>query len=77
MLERMKHLFEIGQVVFVVATDTAQLSHSVGAMFPSSTASATYPAFSAALTISTRSQDATLSQVFREDADQCGQDIAS
>jgi hypothetical protein len=33
MLERMKHLFEIDQVVFVVATDTVQLSHSVGAVY--------------------------------------------
>lgn len=33
MLERMKHLFEIDQVVFVVATDTTQLSHSVGAVY--------------------------------------------
>ena len=29
----MKHLFEIDQVVFVVATDTVQLSHSVGAVY--------------------------------------------
>jgi hypothetical protein len=35
MLERMKHLFEIDQVVFVVATDTVQLSHSVGAVYGS------------------------------------------
>lgn len=33
LLERMKHLFEIDQVVFVVATDTVQLSHSVGAVY--------------------------------------------
>ncbi|WP_168859010.1 KAP family P-loop NTPase fold protein [Bradyrhizobium brasilense] len=33
MLERMKHLFEIDHVVFIVATDTAQLSHSVGAVY--------------------------------------------
>jgi hypothetical protein len=33
MLERIKHLFEIDQVVFVVATDTTQLSHSVGAVY--------------------------------------------
>ncbi|MBR1212072.1 P-loop NTPase fold protein [Bradyrhizobium sp. JYMT SZCCT0180] len=33
MLERMKHLFEIDQVVFVVATDTVQLSHSIGAVY--------------------------------------------
>lgn len=33
MLERMKHLFDIDQVVFVVATATAQLSHSVGAVY--------------------------------------------
>lgn len=33
LLERIKHLFEIDQVVFVVATDTRQLSHSVGAVY--------------------------------------------
>jgi KAP family P-loop domain len=33
MLERIKHLFDIDQVVFVVATDTTQLSHSVGAVY--------------------------------------------
>ena len=33
MLERIKHLFEIDQVVFVIATDTAQLSHSVAAVY--------------------------------------------
>ncbi|MEH2577771.1 hypothetical protein V1278_006634 [Bradyrhizobium sp. AZCC 1577] len=35
MLERMKHLFDIDQVVFIVATDTVQLSHSVGAVYGS------------------------------------------
>lgn len=35
MLERIKHLFEIDQVVFVLATDTVQLSHSVGAVYGS------------------------------------------
>lgn len=33
MLERVKHLFEIDQVVFVIATDTEQLSHSIGAVY--------------------------------------------
>ena len=33
MLERVQHLFEIDQVVFIVATDTMQLSHSVGAVY--------------------------------------------
>lgn len=33
MLERVKHLFEIDNVVFVIATDTKQLSHSVGAVY--------------------------------------------
>ncbi|MGY4333050.1 hypothetical protein ACVWWG_007467 [Bradyrhizobium sp. LB7.2] len=35
MLERMKHLFDIDQVVFVLATDTPQLSHSIGAVYGS------------------------------------------
>ncbi|MDB5617458.1 P-loop NTPase fold protein [Tardiphaga sp.] len=35
MLERMKHLFDIDQVVFIVATDTTQLSHSIGAVYGS------------------------------------------
>jgi hypothetical protein len=33
MLERIKHLFEIDQVVFVVATDTVQLGHSIRAVY--------------------------------------------
>jgi len=33
MLERIKHLFEIDQVAFVIATDTAQLSHSIRAVY--------------------------------------------
>lgn len=33
MLERMKHLFDIDNVVFVVASDTNQLSHSMGAVY--------------------------------------------
>lgn len=33
MLERIKHLFDIDDVVFVVATDTTQLSHSIGAVY--------------------------------------------
>lgn len=32
-LERIKHLFDLDQVIFVVATDTAQLRHSVGAVY--------------------------------------------
>jgi hypothetical protein len=35
MLERIKHLFDIDQVVFVIATDTTQLSHAVGAVYGS------------------------------------------
>ncbi|MBI5260339.1 MAG: hypothetical protein HY852_00805 [Bradyrhizobium sp.] len=33
MLERVKHLFEMDQVVFVAATDTVQLSYSVSAVY--------------------------------------------
>ncbi|WP_438277989.1 KAP family P-loop NTPase fold protein [Nitrobacter sp.] len=33
MLERIKHLFELDQVVFVVATDTKQLRHSIRAVY--------------------------------------------
>lgn len=33
MLERVKHLFEIDSVILVIATDTKQLSHSVGAVY--------------------------------------------
>jgi hypothetical protein len=33
MLERIKHLFELDQVVFVVATDTKQLGHSIRAVY--------------------------------------------
>ncbi|MDI3560404.1 P-loop NTPase fold protein [Bradyrhizobium sp. Arg816] len=42
MLERVKHLFEIDQLVFVVATDTPQLSHSVGAIYGGAFNSAGY-----------------------------------
>ncbi|WP_439601508.1 KAP family P-loop NTPase fold protein [Devosia sp.] len=35
LLERVKHLFEIEHVVFVVATDTTQLSHAVKAVYGS------------------------------------------
>lgn len=33
MLERVKHLFEIDQVIFVLATDTTQLSHSITGVY--------------------------------------------
>lgn len=33
MLERVKHLFEIDNVVFVIATDTSQLKHAIGAVY--------------------------------------------
>jgi KAP family P-loop domain len=33
MLERIKHLFDVPNLVFVVATDTAQLCHAVGAIY--------------------------------------------
>lgn len=33
MLERVKHLFDIDQVVFVIATDTAQLGHAVAGVY--------------------------------------------
>ncbi|MGZ8955984.1 MAG: KAP family P-loop NTPase fold protein [Methylovulum sp.] len=33
LLERIKHLFDIPEVVFIVATDTQQLSHSVKAIY--------------------------------------------
>lgn len=33
MLERVKHLFNVPGVVFVIATDTEQLCHSVGAVY--------------------------------------------
>lgn len=33
LLERIKHLFEIDDVVFVIATDTDQLQHAVGAVY--------------------------------------------
>lgn len=33
LLERVKHLFDIDNVVFVFATDTEQLSHSIGAAY--------------------------------------------
>ena len=33
LLERVKHLFEIDDVVFIVATDTAQLRHSIRAVY--------------------------------------------
>lgn len=42
MLERIKHLFDIDSVVFVVATDTNQLSHSVAAVYGSGFGSARY-----------------------------------
>jgi hypothetical protein len=33
LLERVKHLFEIDNVVFIIATDTRQLRHSIGAVY--------------------------------------------
>lgn len=33
LLERIKHLFEVENVVFVLATDTTQLQHSIGAVY--------------------------------------------
>ena len=33
LLERVKHLFEIDNIVFVVATDTKQLRHAIGAVY--------------------------------------------
>lgn len=33
LLERVKHLFEVDDVVFVLATDTDQLRHSIGALY--------------------------------------------
>lgn len=33
MLERIKHLFEVPDVVFVIATDSSQLVHSIGAVY--------------------------------------------
>lgn len=35
MLERIKHLFEVENVIFVLATDTAQLQHSIRAVYGS------------------------------------------
>jgi hypothetical protein len=33
LLERVKHLFDVGDVVFIIATDTEQLQHAVGAIY--------------------------------------------
>lgn len=33
LLERIKHLFEVNGVIFIVATDTEQLRHSIGAVY--------------------------------------------
>lgn len=33
LLERVKHLFDVDEVVFVMATDTEQLKHSIGALY--------------------------------------------
>lgn len=33
MLERIKHLFDIDKVIFIIATDTEQLSHSISALY--------------------------------------------
>ncbi|MCE9648156.1 MAG: KAP family NTPase [Parvibaculum sp.] len=35
LLERVKHLFDIDNVVFIVATDTGQLCHAIGAVYGS------------------------------------------
>lgn len=42
LLERVKHLFNIDNVVFVFATDTEQLSHSIGAVYGAEFASRKY-----------------------------------
>lgn len=42
MLERIKHLFQIPDIVFLVATNTAQLQHSIGAVYGSGFDSARY-----------------------------------
>ena len=42
LLERMKHLFEIDDVVFVMATDTSQLQHSIRALYGSGFDSSRY-----------------------------------
>jgi hypothetical protein len=42
MLERIKHLFEIDDVVFILATDTSQLQHSVKALYGAEFESARY-----------------------------------
>jgi hypothetical protein len=42
MLERVKHLFDTPHVVFVIATDSGQLRHSVGAIYGSGFASDRY-----------------------------------
>lgn len=42
LLERVKHLFDIDNVVFVFATDTEQLSHSIGAVYGAGFASRKY-----------------------------------
>lgn len=33
LLERVKHLFDVDEIVFVMATDTEQLRHSIGALY--------------------------------------------
>lgn len=42
LLERVKHLFEIDNVVFIIATDTSQLRHAIGAIYGSSFDSTKY-----------------------------------
>jgi hypothetical protein len=42
MLERVKHLFEVDNVVFLVATDTEQLKHSIRAVYGSDFSAGTY-----------------------------------
>lgn len=42
MLERIKHLFDVPGVVFLIATDSAQLAHAVGAVYGSKFDSKSY-----------------------------------
>lgn len=42
MLERVKHLFDAENVVFVIATDTSQLQHAIGAVYGSGFNAAAY-----------------------------------
>lgn len=42
LLERIKHLFEINNVVFIIATDTDQLTHAISAVYGTEFASGRY-----------------------------------